>query len=62
MPKINKDRIKEALDLFENDKYFECREILKEEISTHKNAFLSEELGVAEEESVLDENTDLDVE
>lgn len=46
MPKVDKEKIKEAIDFFENDDFVSSKEILKEQIKVHKEAYLSESLGL----------------
>lgn len=59
---INKEKIREALDLFQDDKYLECRAVLKEEIKNYKQEYLNNLLGISEEEDLenLEESENLE--
>lgn len=46
MPKVDKEKIKEAIDFFENDDFVSSKEILKEQIKFHKEAYLVESIGL----------------
>lgn len=41
---IDNEKIKKALDHFENDEYVESKEILQKEISNYKNEWLKDKL------------------
>lgn len=46
---MDKDKIKQALDSFENDNYTDSRDILSKEIRKAKNDFLKDKLGLKNE-------------
>jgi hypothetical protein len=43
---IDTEKIKDALDSFENDKFVDAKEILSTEIGRVKNEFLKDKLGL----------------
>lgn len=51
MARVDRDKIKEAFDLFQDDDYVTCREILKEQIHNHKVTYVDEKLGLDSEDS-----------
>lgn len=58
MAKVDRDKIKEALDLFQDDDFVACREILKEEIHNHKIEYVNECIGLNSGESGKTQNND----
>ena len=46
---IDKKEIKKAIDLFENDKFTDAKEILSKEIKISRNDFLKDKLGLKED-------------
>ena len=59
---VDKEKIRQALDHFENDEYTEAQEILKKEIARHRDEWLGDklELGLDAEEGSADDAADDD--
>ena len=53
---MNKENIKKAFDLFQDNKYIESKEILQKEIDNHRNSYFYNKLGL--KESVINKSDD----
>jgi uncharacterized protein YqgQ len=47
---MDKEKIKDVLDKFENDDYVEAREILQQEINKEKDNYLKDRLSLKDDE------------
>jgi hypothetical protein len=52
----NQDNIRKALDSFEDDKYTDAKDILSKEITSAKNDFLKDRLGLKDPIETSTEN------
>lgn len=43
---MDKEKIKKAIDHFQNDEYTDAKEIISKEIETKKNEYLKDKLGL----------------
>lgn len=43
---MDKDKIKKALDHFENDEYVDAKEIIKKEIKSKRDTFIKDKVGL----------------
>lgn len=46
---MDKDKIKKALDHFENDEYVDAKDIIKKEIAAKRDDFLKDKLGLSQD-------------
>ncbi len=44
---MDKDKIKKALDHFENDEFVDAKDIIKQEIAAKRDSFIKDKLGLS---------------
>ena len=57
---IDDEKIKDAIDKFENDEYVESKEIIQQEIRKAKDAYLKDKLGLKGNDGEQEQNTEED--
>lgn len=57
---MDRKKIKQALDHFENDQYVDAKEIIQAEIAGERDVFLKNKLGLSQDITPVIDNSDND--